>query len=114
MLTRLALLVALISPTGAIAENTSGAFFNGNDLHDRCQNSESFTRGFVAGVNDAFYASSVHENIKTLRLCSPTDSDLEQLTDVVCKYLSDNPAERHYNAALLIREILTETYPCSD
>lgn len=44
--------------------------------------------------------------------CKPERATLEQVTDVFCAYLKDNPAERDGLPAIMFPKALTKAWPC--
>ena len=80
-------------------------------LHEWCQQEPARAFYYVAGVMDALMMSADRSN---LRVCLPARSTtLEQARDVVCKYLSDNPAKRHFNLASSVWVAQSEAWPCT-
>jgi len=104
-------------------------FDSGNRLHGLCKDLPEFMNGYVAGWLEKFQndrlAVSVdyltysrderHEALsKTIvaNICLPQELTLQQTTDVICKFLNDNPKERHLTAAYHLTHALSEAYPC--
>ncbi|MCK1742005.1 hypothetical protein IVA80_14255 [Bradyrhizobium sp. 139] len=109
--------------TGAYAD-----FFDGNDLHKSClSNNQQAVSFYVAGVFDKsnadvavtrFYvpASEVERNPSLGSLanairsfCVDPNVSLGQVRDVTCKWLVENPARRHYTAALIVQTALAKS-----
>ena len=44
--------------------------------------------------------------------CIPDTAKATQGANAVCKYLADNPAQRHKSAASLVRQALIVAWPC--
>ena len=68
--------------------------------------------GYVDGLLDAhdIYFIKTDYNF----FCRPNSSTVNQLIDVVGKYLKENPKIRHVNAGILVLEALQEAYPCPE
>jgi hypothetical protein len=126
------ILIALIligaSPAGAQK-------YDGNKLVGLCTRDQGFVVGYVAGLMDK---SSLDVNFiinqpgtlpepgKKVQLapevtalmisvegyCLPAGVSLGQATDVFCKYLKDNPAERPKDGAYLVGASLKADFPC--
>jgi hypothetical protein len=90
----------LIQPGYARAE---AGFISGNQLHEYCQKYDA--RQFVYG-----YIASVADSDKFL--CAPPGVTVQQLADVVCRYLSDHPEKRHLTGASLAFGALNASFPC--
>lgn len=96
-----------------IASPASADFFNGNELHTACTSSGSLNM-YIAGVYDKSNAdvaiarffvpeSEVKRNPDLAQIaksiqpfCVNENVTLQQLRDVVCKWLVNNPSRRHY------------------
>lgn len=101
MKTPLVLLAALISTTQVHAAN----FWDGNDLQMMCTSEFPDVRAIMAGyVVGALDATAAH--------CSPSGVSVQQAADVVCKFLADNPAERHFNGASIASGAFHESGLC--
>jgi hypothetical protein len=116
-----------IIPTMAAA-----GFYDGNKLHQACHESLSTVTGYLAGWYDtrdldikrtraAAKKTSDPGGTITLHIlatdmgggiCLPENATLGQITDVVCKYLKDNPTMRHFTASSLTDIALREAFPC--
>ncbi|MEO0637651.1 MAG: Rap1a/Tai family immunity protein [Pseudomonadota bacterium] len=46
--------------------------------------------------------------------CIPTRMSVKQLTQIVVKYIKANPEEWHEPASYMVREALSNTFPCED
>jgi hypothetical protein len=110
------------------------AEYTGNQLLTVCDNGKEFLRGYVAGFLDkartdaSLFVSHFMRDAKagesvqvpglaeTLLLiegyCPQERVSLVQAPDVFCKYLKDNPADRHKPATFLISESLKEVWVC--
>jgi Rap1a immunity proteins len=109
-----------------------GAAFTGNELHNLCnQTSRPLLTGFVVGVSEkaqldlasaAGYFLALGkkqlsvQDVAYLGLvsnyCTRDNVTFGQLGDVVCKYLTENPAERDKAAADLVMDALHAAFPC--
>lgn len=87
-------------------------WLSGNNLYEHCNITtggqtqilkETLCMGYVIGVIE----SGAYD------ACPPDNLGFRQATDIVTMWLRNNPAKRHLNAALLIRNILESEYPCS-
>ena len=90
------------------------ALYSGNDLWSRCSGKGDLNiglcGGFVVGITDAMMGSG--GGISGRRACIPLSVLVEQITDVVKRYLEQHPEQRHYSAASLVAQALSETFPC--
>lgn len=115
----LVIFVAMISLQAATTANLE-SYTSGNDLHRDCSvdraDSVYFSRmarcrAFIVGVHDAHttYVSALNTDRV---FCAPERMQAGQLTDVVRKWLTDNPKHRHKAAASLVLGALQENFPC--
>jgi hypothetical protein len=44
--------------------------------------------------------------------CLPANVTSQQITDIVCKWLEDNPGNRHYTARGAVFSALGDPFPC--
>lgn len=122
----------LVSTSAFAAEVPPTAFYSGNDVYDWCRNDRRAGFSYVAGLYDsAAHAAAVIDSgrhfgkdmpnndieidfalDRVVGYCKPERVTLEQVTDVFCKYLADNPAERDGLPAIMFPRALTKTWPC--
>jgi|LauGreDrversion4_2_1035121.scaffolds.fasta_scaffold973333_2 hypothetical protein len=88
---------------------SANAFYTGNELRTKC-NSEikgSFERGecygFIAGVVEA--QSGVF-------VCLPSGVTLGQVTEMVKKYINENPAQLHKSGDIIVNSAIIKDFPC--
>lgn len=109
---RIGTAVAMLSVSGAQAYETNN-FLSGNDLHRNCAvANNTFSGGFVAGVVDAFQTLRAEYDIP-ISSCIPKGVSVDQMVDVVCKSLKDNPQKRHLSASSLAIVAIAKAFPCS-
>jgi hypothetical protein len=107
------LLLLAVLPTPAVA-----AFYSGNDFLSYCNAPETAAaRGkctsFVAGAFDASeLLLTDRERDRSRFFCVPPSVTLGQLTDVLLKYVRENPAERHETAVSLFFKAIWTAWPC--
>jgi hypothetical protein len=102
-------------------------FLSGSDLQDHCRKSSAFCEGYVIGIVDhesqtkdansniAFYFeldSRVAHGFAQKHFCLPAGVQSSQLTQVVIKYLSENPKELHKDASTLTSHALGDAFSC--
>jgi hypothetical protein len=66
------------------------------------------TIGYVVGVVDADYASST-----PWHYCIPSGVTVGQIADVAWRHLEQNPQDRHFGAAYMVRRGLASAWPCN-
>jgi hypothetical protein len=119
----------------------SAQFFTGNQFNELCQKKHIGVGVYVAGVVDkaatdetalSKYEQSTEDskslsperagkviaNLATAlgeikSYCLPKGVIVDQVADVFCKYLKDNPAGRQRNAAVLVTAALNDAWPCT-
>lgn len=114
------------------AEVPSHAFFSGNDVYQWCQRDKAMAQSYVAGLYDmAAHGAAVIDDTRNygkdmpkndaqvdfalqriVGYCKSRHATLEQVTDVFCKYLKENPAKRDGLPAIMFSESLTTAWPC--
>jgi Rap1a immunity proteins len=96
--------------TETLAQTSTGGiqrYVSADTLHEWCERKDIRATYYVAGVLDALML-----NANNAPVCHPAESTLAQARDVVCKYLRDNPAKRHYNTASSVWSAQSEAWPC--
>jgi Rap1a immunity proteins len=94
--------VFLLSPTFAFSAK---GFVTGDDLYSRCSINSPSCTGYIAGVSDIM---STNDDI-----CLPNHGTIQQIVDIVVKYLSEHPERRHYGAASESGIALMQAFPCN-
>jgi hypothetical protein len=94
----------------------------GNDLHKWCNGTASprsdYIKGFEFGSCSGFVMgvfetnSGVNGGVAGFKFCPPKKPDIQQLIDIVRKWLRDNPEKRHYSAESLVAVAFSEAFPC--
>lgn len=97
----ISLLVAT-APSSGIA-----AWYDGNEILSLCSTNPDVVAGYVSGSMDSD-VSAIEP-----AYCVPLSAKLGQTRDVFCKYLKDNPADRHMLGSVLLRRALVAAWPCS-
>jgi Rap1a immunity proteins len=128
---KISIAVALVFCSATPAQ---AGFYSGNELHDLCQSNRPAVIMYVAGLHDAS-EHAMNVSVKTLALhfslslskdqadfdsvlkdiagyCLPENATTGQVADVFCKYLRDNPAQRHLNVAHLFSTAMAAAWPC--
>lgn len=109
------LLIAMAIPTG-VAE---AQFENGNTLFERCSVAEgdalfyqqrAACRSYILGALDDF---SLEMEIAHKPRCVPQNATAGQITDVVVKYLRDNPNMRQLSGSVLVRAAMVNGFGCN-
>ena len=80
--------------------------FTGNALHNKLMDNDSFAMGYVTGVVRMLVTFG--EADSCIRV--PEGVNVQQMVDIVSKYLRDNPEVRHMSAELTITLALLTTF----
>jgi hypothetical protein len=107
-----ALTLAVLTTEATAQSNSSGTttaqrYVSADTLHEWCQQQPATAMFYVAGVLDSLLLNGSNAPV-----CIPAESTLAQARDVVCKYLRDNPAKRHYNTASSVWMAQSQAWPC--
>jgi hypothetical protein len=110
----------------ALSAPANAAIYDGNRLVSMCISGTGFVQGYVGGqidkgMEDVGIVSvqmagdkRLHDVIFTIEaFCLPQGVVLGQAVDVFCRYLTENPAERHLPAPQLVSKSLSKAWPCT-
>jgi hypothetical protein len=109
--------------------------YSGNELRQQCATNMSFVAGYIAGVTDKatvdemlvtlVSVGEVHEKDQHAPMmtkaqagdairgyCAPKGATIQQIADLYCKYLQDNPAQRQLTAVGLLDAAIKTAWPC--
>lgn len=106
---RLALAALLFSLQPACAG--SGYFNTGNALNSFCQSDRVYVSTYMVGVADAF---SLNFSGQKNYICLPPTATSTQLADMACKFIKENPEERHLPASGIAYQVLIKNFRCPD
>jgi hypothetical protein len=88
---------------------------DGNELHKHCSlktdSARTFVVGFVSGSTRGIDLMSYMFTKKSY-FCTPSNLKFGQSADIVCKWLSENPRQRHLTASGLVLNAIEEAFPC--
>jgi len=97
------LLLVLMTPIFVHAE-----FYSGNELKENCNKpSSSFGRGLCHG-----YVAGIIDAGSGILFCVPSNATLGQTTDMVIKYINENPAQLHNSADRIVVSAIAKDFPC--
>ena len=106
-------LFCLVAERDAQARNGyNTTWMYGNEHYEQCQHmtKENFNplyAGYCTG-----YVLGVLDTLQQQVLCVPVGVTRGQLTDIVRRWLRDNPDKRHASAHYLVAAALKEKFPC--
>jgi hypothetical protein len=86
----------------------SAEFMSGNNLHAKMTGDfgeKMQALGFIQGVFDVYVS---------VTFCSPENVTAGQVSDMVKRYLDNNPSTRHKTAESLINQALKQAWPCAN
>ena len=110
-------LAVMIAVFVLMAAEPAHALQNGKELQSDCSRgnpfSEGYCEGFIIGVLSAHLSPWVI-NLQKGRtyFCIPGSVTFKQISEVVQKYMDDNPSRSRYRADINIWTAVTEAYPC--
>ena len=104
---KLRLILAAATVATAFAGTAhADSFYNGNQLYEKCSaQTNSADDGFCYG-----YVSGVVDSVKAVGNCIGPRVPLDQVQDVVKKYLQSYPENRHYNASGLVAVAVKQAF----
>jgi hypothetical protein len=107
----LALTLASLMCGPVLAQN----YINGNQLTEWCRNSSNLAGAYSLAIHDAFSVAARLQGTQqnAFRTCVPDEVTRSQIRDVVCAYLEANPANRHWEAPVLVFNALVDGFPCT-
>ena len=98
---------ALIAGLALMTGTAHAQFFSGNELLDRLNDTGTVkpmvALGYVMGALDSHFG---------VEICPPEQVQIGQASDVIKQWLQTNPDKRHLPAALIVRVVLRNTWPC--
>jgi hypothetical protein len=84
---------------------------DGEALYQACRaDPAGLCLGYVAGVYDDIRSEDA--NSDDPRVCPSPKVTVEQIRDIVVRWLADNPAKRIYSGADLVEAALEQAWPC--
>jgi hypothetical protein len=95
------------------------ASLDGNTLYKDCsskpgKSGDDFQvgvcTGYVVGIAEVMFSGN---QVNGFRACAPEGITRRQVTDIVVKWLNENPTERHRAAVGLVAAALTKAFPCA-
>lgn len=103
-----AIVIVCLLPCEASAD-----FVDGNKLLSFCSPDNSVAAGYVAGIVDAAnwdVEVKVVEDVP--KFCLRSNVTIGQLTEIVCRKLKDRSDVRDMPAAIFVRLVLRDVFPC--
>jgi hypothetical protein len=84
-------------------------FESGNSLYEMCMNQNKWFKcaDYITGVADVLSMQNVNN------VCLPKNAVVEQVVDVVKKYLIEHPESRHYSGMSEVMAALQTAFPCT-
>jgi Rap1a immunity proteins len=100
----------------ASADGADGVWQNGNQLLDACTDQTGHENtplcyGYIQGIIDMSWYMTGYLKLKG-DFCIPQEVTVRQLSEIVAKYLRDNPSTRRYRASVLVHIALFQAFPC--
>jgi hypothetical protein len=88
-------------------------FFTGNEMYEICQTSRPTARTYAAGVLDGASAMEFWET-KRVSVCPSNGVTVNQVGDLMCRRLEENPEERNLSAGAIAWNAFYAAWPCPD
>ena len=107
------ILVLLLTGGTARAQDATGPYYRGDQLHRRCVSDDMIAQGicygYIVAVADAAIAGLA---IEGERACIPADASTSRLRNAVKAYLEIRPERRRRTAVALVAAALAQAFPC--
>lgn len=119
--------LALVAAIAVPVESRAAEVWSGPWLHEICgpsaeQHQKVACIAFVVGIHRAAVVNSVMSSfseqqpsmaqIGLFRYCIPRGATYSQKVDIVAKWTSENPEQRHLPPELQVLSALTAAFPC--
>lgn len=106
------LIAAGLLLVGSWAGPSQASFLTGNKLQTVCGQSRDECTAYIMGALDMMSFSQMTSGSGKF-LCMPDSVDSDQVTDVVLKYVRDNPEKRHWPAGAVVWAAAVSAFPCN-
>lgn len=98
------------------AQPSAAGWMSGNELLQSCEETNEAIKyqqlarcmGYIMGVADTMSADN---SVNGFRAKFTVGITVQQITDVVLKFLREHPEDRHYSANGLVAQALSEAFP---
>ena len=111
--------IILAALVGVLVISTANAeFFSGNQLFTDCNgerpDEEAGCSGYIMGAMDTIISLQRGKLLddRFQNVCLPEGVTAGQLVSIVKKYLTENPAERHFAASRIVVIGIRKAFPC--
>jgi hypothetical protein len=110
------ILIGLIAALLPFIPHNAYADMLGNDWQRDCDKQNDYfalgvclgeVLGEIEGISSGFYS----QNLLVPFCIPPNRVTNKQLQDILYKYITDHPAERHFHLSILVLEALVEAFP---
>jgi len=93
------------------------SFLDGNKLLEMCDTAPAVAAAYIVGSWDQ-WAPSVNVvnryfGLEEYKLCIPSDIKAEDMKNIVCREIQNNPGQRSQPAYGFVERSLTKAYACS-
>jgi hypothetical protein len=108
---RLVVILSGCAASALLASPVRATFVDGNDLHEQCRTRSASALNYILGVHDT--QQSVAGLGKQEKLICPWGRvSSGHVVEAVCKYLQNNPDQRHRSGASIVLKVLGDAFPC--
>lgn len=85
-------------------------YLDGNTFLRQCENSRVACVTYLQGVNDGLLAVIVGTN-RDMIYCIPSRATIDQVADIVIRYVEAHPERRHLQMPVLMTNALADVWP---
>ncbi|WP_414625745.1 Rap1a/Tai family immunity protein [Aeromonas jandaei] len=104
-----------ISFLALIALTTDGhaGYFDGNKLYELCSSEKGDELYYMNASECRAYVTGVADTLDGFSFCIPNQVTRGQNADIVTKFLSEHPEDRHRDGHAITAQALSLAFPCS-
>jgi len=93
--------------------NGHAGYLDGNMLYERCSSKKGDEFYYMNASECRGYITGVADTLDGFSFCIPNQVTRGQNADIVTKYLSDHPEDRHRDGHAITAQALSLAFPCA-
>ncbi|MFM1691813.1 Rap1a/Tai family immunity protein [Aeromonas salmonicida] len=96
----------------AFSTNIYAGYLDGNMLYEKCTSEKGDEFYYINSSECRGYVTGVADTLDGYSFCIPNQVTRGQNSDVVTKFLSEHPEDRHKEAHIITAYALSLAFPC--